>query len=333
MPKPRPAPGRKSIWRWAAAGGSKQSCRIEGWPAAGFAKPVRCDLERSAFPSSPAITEPLWNVALDAKEESQRRFQAACALANLHRATSAGLPSTRRSQTISCHLNRPPLWIGDQRCCLLRYHLFGPLSAIFRDSNRSEASRIYATETLAEFAFDRPKQLYDLLADPSYFNFRCSSESSPPSTRKSHLASHRRARQKSIRQKRTRTKKNFWRNAKRTRRSHSCRSESRSRFGPCSRRARSNRSQLYHSLVKSTGSRPTADPPRLEIEPDVTIRSALLLRLASLRRLNCPQRNGNRSSRSYWTLRKEPDPGLHGASNGCCENGDNRERSMGPLRG
>ena len=53
-----------------------------------------------------------------------------------------------------------------------RKQLLEPLGAICRDTAEKGQSRMYATETLADYAADDPHALFDLLADAEQFQFR-----------------------------------------------------------------------------------------------------------------------------------------------------------------
>jgi serine/threonine protein kinase/formylglycine-generating enzyme required for sulfatase activity len=117
------------------------------------------------------ITEPLWKVALDAKEKSQRRFQAACALANyafdddrwnrINKFVADRLVTLEASALVAWREGLRPA--GGR--------LIKPLALIYRDSKQKEQSRSFAAETLAEYAADRPDELFNLLADAEQFQF------------------------------------------------------------------------------------------------------------------------------------------------------------------
>jgi formylglycine-generating enzyme required for sulfatase activity len=49
--------------------------------------------------------------------------------------------------------------------------LIKPLASIFRDTTEEKLSRGFATETVADYAADRPDELFDLLADSEQFQF------------------------------------------------------------------------------------------------------------------------------------------------------------------
>ncbi len=115
--------------------------------------------------------EPLWDVALDARGLPQRRFQAACALATyapddqrwsrINRFVAARLVTLEASALVE--------WRKDLRPA--RAQLIEPLASIYRDVKQKEQARTYATETLAEYAADRPDELFELLADAEQFQF------------------------------------------------------------------------------------------------------------------------------------------------------------------
>ena len=260
------------------------------------------------------VTERLWSVALDPRKP-QRQFQAACALAEFS-------PRDPRWTTINTavanHLValEPSAFVA-WRAMLqpARHHLFGPLSAIFRDTNRSEASRIYATESLAEFASDQPNQLFDLLADGQVFQFPLLFEK---------LASHR---DQAVALATAELANNGPANSDENAKERLAKRQANAaivlfRLGvdeqvwpllaasPDPR----VRSYLIHWLSPLE-----ADPQtivrRLEIEPDVTIRRALLLALGQFSESQLPIADRQPVIQKLLAVyENEPDPGLHGAS-------------------
>jgi len=123
------------------------------------------------LPYQERVAESLWDVALDPEAISQKRFQAACALAayapddprwtRVNKLIAAQLVSLEASTLVAWRdLLRPA-----------KAQLIDPLAAIFRDTTQKEQARIYATETLADYAADQPDLLFELLADGELYQF------------------------------------------------------------------------------------------------------------------------------------------------------------------
>jgi len=134
--------------------------------------PSQFPIVRDALaPYHAAIVQPLWEIASDTHQEAQRRFQAACALAtyapddkrwNLIRTVVA-------NRLVTLEASELVAWREFLRPA--RKQLLEPLAAIYRKTAEREQARIYATETLAEYAADQPRFLVDLLADAEPFQF------------------------------------------------------------------------------------------------------------------------------------------------------------------
>ena len=261
------------------------------------------------------ITEPLWNVALDTKEHAQLQFQAACALAafatgdqrwtTINSAVASHLVTLEPSAFVAWRETLRP--DGDQ--------LIGPLSAIFRDTKRSEASRIYATETLAEFASERPNQLFDLLADAELFQF---------SLLFGKLASHKGAAIALATQELGRklpTEANEAQKEGLAKRQANAavallRLGIRDKIWPLLKASPDPRVRSYiiHWLSPREGD-PQAILQQLGIEPDVTIRRALVLTLGQFNETQFPAAQRQPLIEKLLAVyQNEPDAGLHGAS-------------------
>ncbi len=120
--------------------------------------------------SSPSIAS-LWVVATESDADVHRRFQAACALATY-------APDDLRWQSIrefvaerlvTLEASELVAWRTALRPA--RLQLLVPLSVIYRRTGERQQSRIYAAETLADFAADRPDTLFDLLTDADESQF------------------------------------------------------------------------------------------------------------------------------------------------------------------
>lgn len=128
-------------------------------------------LRGALLPHQPALVEPLWTVAADADQEVARRFQAACALAtyapnderwqSIRRFVCERLVSLEASELVAWRLALRPA----------RVQLVEPLADIHLQPAAREQARIYATETLADFAGDDPEILFALLTDAEPFQF------------------------------------------------------------------------------------------------------------------------------------------------------------------
>jgi serine/threonine protein kinase/formylglycine-generating enzyme required for sulfatase activity len=123
-------------------------------------------LIKALAPYKDELTDKLWDVAeRPAPGQEGRRLRAACALAEYD-------PAGRRWATIrepvagdlvavpAVHL---ALWLNALRPVCRQ--LQGPLTAIYRDGKRREIERALATDLLAEYAADQPEVLADLLLD------------------------------------------------------------------------------------------------------------------------------------------------------------------------
>jgi serine/threonine protein kinase/formylglycine-generating enzyme required for sulfatase activity len=267
------------------------------------------------LPFKPQVTEPLWNVALDTNANTERRFHAACALA-------AFAPRDERWTTITSVIANHLVTLEPSAFVTWREtlrpaggHLIGPLSAIFRDPKRSEASRIYATETLAEFASDRPDQLFDLLADAELFQF--SLLFGTLASNQDHaiaLATKELARKASA-------------DANTDQKEHLAKRQANAavvllRLGlgdkvwPLFKVSPdpSVRSYVIHWLSPRGGD-PQAIIQQLDTEPDVTIRRALVLTLGQFTEAQLPAAQRQPLiERLVAVYENDPDPGSHGTS-------------------
>ncbi len=117
------------------------------------------------------LVETLWSVALDAKRETQPRFQAACALATYAAADDRWqqIGSLAAGHLVTLQASEFSAW--REALHPAKVQLLKPLTAIYKDKTAREQSRAYATEALAEYAADNPQVLTDLLmvADEQQF--------------------------------------------------------------------------------------------------------------------------------------------------------------------
>jgi formylglycine-generating enzyme required for sulfatase activity len=123
------------------------------------------------LPYKDGVLESLWNTALDANIEAQKRFQAASALATY-------APDDRRWSRLNTFvagrlvtLEASALVPWREALRPAKGQLIEPLAAIFRDPNQDALSRRFATETLADYLVNRQDELFNLLADSEQFQF------------------------------------------------------------------------------------------------------------------------------------------------------------------
>ena len=126
------------------------------------------------------LIERLWGVLENTQADSDQRFSAACALASYDPAGSNSkwdavsrfVTDRLLTSVIKNPSNYKPL-IDFLRP--VRHRLIAPLSSTFRDKERSESERSFATNILADYLGDRPGDFADLLmdADPQQFSVLC----------------------------------------------------------------------------------------------------------------------------------------------------------------
>jgi serine/threonine protein kinase/formylglycine-generating enzyme required for sulfatase activity len=118
-----------------------------------------------------SVVEPLWNVALDPKRKTPQRFQAACALATYapNDLRWSQINTLVAGRLVTLEASALVAWREALRPAKAR--LIKPLASIYRDTAQDRRYRSYATETLADYAADRPAELFDLLADAELFQF------------------------------------------------------------------------------------------------------------------------------------------------------------------
>jgi hypothetical protein len=193
--------------------------------------------------------------------------------------------------------------------------LIEPLASIFQDTNREKQPRTYATETLAEYAADQPEELFSLLAAAEPFEFpvlfdklavykdkaiplaQAELARTPPEKateeQKERLA--KRQANAAIALLRLGTPERVWPVLKQS-------SDLRVR------------SYVIH-WFSPLGGQPQTIVQRFDVEPDVTIRRALLLTLGQFRDAQLPSAERQPLIEKLLALYEtEPDAGLHGAA-------------------
>jgi formylglycine-generating enzyme required for sulfatase activity len=266
-------------------------------------------------PDKESVIEPLWSVVLNSQQQAQERFQAACALATY-------APEDPRwgrinvfvaGRLVSLEASMLVAWRDILRPA--KGQLIDPLALIYRDKNQKEQARIYATETLADYAADRPDDLFDLLADAEQFQFlelfgKLAAHEEQAVARAQKELAKRPAKNAADRQKedlatrqanaaialfRLGSTKEVWPTLK---------------FSPDPRA----RSDIIHSLGP-LGVDPQPIVQRLDSEADVTIRRALVLSLGGFTesQLSIAERQPL-YAKLLAVYENEPDAGLHGAA-------------------
>jgi eukaryotic-like serine/threonine-protein kinase len=136
-------------------------------------KPIQFPVVRDALlPYKKAIIESLWKAALDTSLPAERRFQVGSALATYAPADERWkqIEMLVAGHLVSRQASEFLAWREALRPA--KKQLLKPLGAIYRDTAEKGQPRTYATETLADYAADDPKVLFDLLADAEQFQFR-----------------------------------------------------------------------------------------------------------------------------------------------------------------
>jgi hypothetical protein len=118
------------------------------------------------------LVERLWKVLGNGQEDTDRRFRAACALATYDSGGEAeGERWQNVSKFVSDHLlaavqknpsHYPPLL---ETLRPVRERLIGPLAEVYRNRERPESERSFATTILADYATNQPKVVADLLME------------------------------------------------------------------------------------------------------------------------------------------------------------------------
>jgi eukaryotic-like serine/threonine-protein kinase len=128
-------------------------------------------VREALLPYKAGVVEALWSGTLDQKREVGQRFQAACALATYAPQDARWSQVSHLVADFLVSLETSALVAWRDALRPAKGQLIDSLAVIYRDTTRKEQARIYATETLADFAGDRPEKLFDLLADAEPFQF------------------------------------------------------------------------------------------------------------------------------------------------------------------
>jgi serine/threonine protein kinase/formylglycine-generating enzyme required for sulfatase activity len=121
----------------------------------------------------PELTADYWNIAKDSGQTPARRFQAACTLAN-YNPDNEHWQDEMFVEFVADYLVRVmPSELLPWRNALrpVKDDLTAPLVAIYRDANKGEQVRAFATDTLADYLSDDAEGLFDLLVDANEKRF------------------------------------------------------------------------------------------------------------------------------------------------------------------
>jgi serine/threonine protein kinase/formylglycine-generating enzyme required for sulfatase activity len=283
------------------------------------ASPQEVPVIRDALlPHRESLRDELWMVAQAAeKGKEPRRLRAAAALAEYDRQSEnwAKVQSALANDLVRVPSVYLGLWMDALRP--VRKNLLSPLAVVYRDGKRRETERSLAAEILADFAADQPQLLADLLmeADENQFGViyprlreqgerglatlideidRKLPPDLPSSSAKREKLAKRQA-NAAVAVLRMGQGQKVWPLLKHT---------------PDPR----VRSYLIHRL-SAVGADPGAISKRLDVEPDVTVRRALLLSLGEFDKNAIPAEGRSallpKVQRAYCD---DPDPGLHAAA-------------------
>ncbi len=267
------------------------------------------------LPYKNSVAEPLWNVALDTKRETQQRFQAGCGLATY-------APDDQRWGEINVFVADHLLAMEASALVAWRevlrpakQQLIKPLALIYRDTKQKEQSRTYATETLADYAADRPEELFDVLADAELFQFPVLFDKLAPHKEKS-VALALLELGKRPPEKATEDQKEYLAKRQANAGVALFRLGGPEQVWPLLKFSPDPRVRSYIvNWLSPLGSDPQPILQRLDTEPDVTIRRSIVLTLGEFTDTQLsPAQRQPLIEELLGIYENEPDPGLHGAA-------------------
>ena len=254
-----------------------------------------------------------WNIAKDSSQDPARRFQAACALANLDPDNEHWLDE-KFVEFVAGHLvSVLPSELLPWRNALrpVKAHLTASLAAIYRDHKQGEQVRGFATDTLADYLSNDAEGLFDLLAVDNEMQFG-------PIFSK--LSNHR---EHAIRLGNAEVAKTLAKDASEDDKIHQAnaavmllRMDAADQVWPLLKHSPDPRVRSYiiHWL-SPLGGDPNTTTTRYEQETDVTIKRALLLCLGEFDDSRLPESQRNPLIETLLTVyRTDPDVGLHAAA-------------------
>ena len=277
--------------------------------------PVVRDALKKQKKHSEAIVGRLWDEAVK-MPLTRESFQAACALATFApedtRWSEINFPVADHLMT----LEASELVAWRTALSPARKQLLKPLEAIYRKTGAREQAHIYAAETLAEYAAEDPDTLFDLLADAEQSQFptiygkaaaakhrqrvvklcqlELAEQASEDASEEAKDALGRRQANAGVALLKLGAAEHVWKLLKHSRDPRA-------------------RSYFIHGL-SPLGGDPQTIIRRFDEEPDVSVRSALLLALGEFSELQVPPVVlGPLIDKLLTNYEKEPDPGLHAA--------------------
>lgn len=264
-------------------------------------------------PHREQLVEPLWKVAFDEKQPIPSRFQAACALATY-------APEDQRwdkiNQLVAGHLamrQASDLVAWREALRPAKNQLVKPLGTIYRDTTQREQPRVFATETLADYAADQPAVLVDLLTDAEQFQYPVIFGKLDPA-KAIPLAAAELAKQPA-KDASEDDKENL---AKRQANAAVAlvRLGAADKAWPLLKLTPDPRARSYFvHWLSPLGGDPDAIIKRLNLEPDVSIRRVLLLTLGEFNETQLPLAERQRLDAGLLALYEtEPDAGVHAAA-------------------
>lgn len=265
------------------------------------------------LPQREKLVESLWKVALDTNESIQPRFQAACALATY-------APADKRwekvNQLVAGNLvTRQAADMVAWREALrpAKDQLIKPLGIIYRDTSQRELPREFATETLADYASGQPAILMDLLADAEPFQYPVIFTKLDPAKAIPFAAA-----ELTKQPPKNATEEDKEQLAKRQANAAVAlvRLGAAEQAGPLLKHTPDSRARSYFiHWLSPLGGDPQAIIKRLDSEPDVSIRQALLLTLGEFSPTQLPLAERQPLAEKLWQLyATEPDAGLHASA-------------------
>jgi eukaryotic-like serine/threonine-protein kinase len=272
-----------------------------------------------------ALVGRLWAVLENEQADAGQRFRAACTLADYD--VTEDEANRNRWQAVApfvadrllAAVQQNPDHYTPLRRTLnpLRERLVGPLSEVFRSGQRPETDRSWASSILADYAAERPEVLAGLLLDADAKQFAVlwpkveaqreraaavcqATMDTSRDTQKTEKDKERLAKRQAnagVALLRLGRGEKVWPLLQ-----HPPRPDPRAR------------SYLIHYLAP-LGAKPEDLVQRLEVEPDVSIRRALLLSLGEFTPQQWPPAAREALLPRLWQLyREHPDPGIHGAA-------------------
>ncbi len=258
------------------------------------------------------LVEPLWDVAADEKQPIDSRFQAACALATyapidkrwdkVHQLVALHLVTRQASDLVAWREALRPA----------KRQLIKPLSTVYRDPAQERQYRVFATETLVDYAADQPAVLVDLLADAEPFQYPMIFAKLDPA------AIPLVASELALQPAKNATEDEAEKLAKRQANAAVAlvRMGAADQAWPLLKYNPNPRARCYlMHWLRPLGGSPSAIIKRLEVEPDVSIRQALLLTLGEFDTSQLSATEREPLAAKLLTLYEtDPDAGLHAAA-------------------